>query len=254
MSITNLQRKEITEVLTRFGLHGNERAVYLTLLGMGGTTVTPLARRVRLPVTTVQSIGNRLVDRGIVGVTKRGSRTVYEAYEPVVLRRLLERQIEEVATIIPYLKALRADVGASPNIRVFPRDRVNDLFLESLACRSKLVYEIVAAKDLQEVIGERLHYTRRRIAAGVHLKSLRVESREIKKYSAATHIRELREAKSLPRELTFQTSIFFWDDTVAFVAPRAEGFAWVVESRAIRVMAHQLFDLLWSISRKMETA
>lgn len=253
-SLTPLQHKEIHEVLAQFGLKSREREAYLALLGFGKTTVTPFARHVRVPVTTAQSILNRLVERGLVGMTKRRSRSVYEAHEPVVLRRLLERKIEEVATIIPFLKTLQAESGSRPRIRVFERDRVNDILIESLGCKEKLVHEIVSAGPFQEMIGERLHYTRRRVKAGVRLKSLRVEATEIKKYSTATHIRELREAKFLPRELTFRWSIFFWDNTIAFFSPPDEGIAWIVESKSLRETMQQLFDLLWSVSRHMETA
>lgn len=252
--LTPLQRKEIHEVLAQFGLKQKEREAYLALLAFGRTTVTPFGRSVRLPVTTVQSILNRLVERGLVGVTKRRSRSVYEAHEPVVLRRLLERKIEEVATIIPFLKTLQSESGSRPRIRVFERDRINDILVESIGCKEKLVHEIVSAGPFQEMIGERLHYTRRRVKAGVRLKSLRVEATEIKRYSAATHVRELREAKFLPRELTFRWSIFFWDDTIAFFSPPAEGIAWTVESKTLRATMQQLFDLLWSVSRRMETA
>ena len=230
------------------------REAYLALLGFGRATVTPFAKHLRVPVTTAQSILNRLAERGIVGTTKRRSCTVYEVHEPVVLRRILERQVEEVATIIPFLKALQSESGTATRIRVYERDRINDILVESIGCKEKLVHEIVSAGPFQDMIGERLHYTRRRVRAGVRLKSLRVEAAEIKRYSQATNARELREAKFLPRELTFRWSIFFWDSTVAFFAPPEEGIAWAVESPSVRTTFQQLFDLLWSISRKMETA
>ncbi len=252
--LTSLQRKEVHEVLERYGLAPKEREAYLALLTFGKATVTPFSRHLRVPVTTAQSLLNRLTERGLVGTTKRRSRTVYEAHEPVVLRRLLERQVEEVATIIPFLKQLQSESGTAARIRVYERNRINDILIESLACKEKLVHEIVSAGPFQEMIGERLHYTRRRVKAGVRLRSLRVEATEIKKYSQATHVRELREAKFLPRELTFRWSIFFWDDTVTFFSPPDEGIAWTVESRALRVTMQQLFDLLWSVSRRMETA
>lgn len=232
----------------------NEREAYLALLAFGRATVTPFAKHLRVPVTTAQSILNRLTERGLVGTTKRRSRTVYEAHEPVVLRRLLERQVEEVASVIPFLKQLQSESGSHTRIRVYERDRINDILIDSLACKEKVIHEIVSAGPFQEVIGERLHYTRRRVRAGVRLKSLRVETTEIKRYAAAAHARELREAKFLPRELTFRWSIFFWDDTVAFFSPPDESIAWVVESRSLRKTIQQLFDLLWSISRHMETA
>ena len=138
-------------------------------------------------------------------------------------------------------------------IQVYFRERMTDIFHQALTSKNKLVYEIVAAKDIQDILGEKFHFTKRRVATNVHLQSLRVESREIKKYMAATHARELREAKFLPRELTFQCSIMFWDDTIAFFTTKEEGLAWTVQSSSLRETFQQIFTLLWSVSRKMET-
>jgi len=250
--LNKLEIKEIGEVLNRFGLNKNECEVYLALLGLGKVTITPLARRTGIPVTTIQSVLKRLTDRGLLEVTVRRSRHVYEALDPLVLRCILERDMEQVANIIPLLKKMYFEDEISPKIRIFTKDRINDIFRESLECKSKLVYEIVSAKEFQEVIGERLHYTKLRLKNNVKLKSLRVESNEIKKYSRESHVRELREAKFLPKDLNFRCNITFWDNTVAFVLPKEEGLAWTVESRALVETFCQIFDLLWSVSRRME--
>lgn len=246
--------KEIREVLERFGLRDADQRVYLALVASGASTLSPLSRQTGLPVTTVQSVAKRLVDLGIVNVTKRKSRSVYEADDPAVLRRILERQAEEVAGIIPMLQKMKSGPASSPKIRVYQRERVADVFHEALKGKDKLVYEIVSARDLQDVLGEKFHFTKRRVADGVRLNSLRVESQEIKKYSKSAHARELREARFLPRDLTFRCSIMFWDDTVAFFTTKAEGLAWTVESKTLRETFEQVFSLLWSVSRHMETA
>lgn len=239
--------------MERFGLNDKERAVYLALLPLGETSLTPLARSARLPITTVQSIVARLVDDGLVGVSKRKSRHLYEAHDPVILRRLLERQIEEAAGVIPHLQKLRAEEGGGARIRVYYRERVTDIFHQALAAKSKTLIEIVSPRNIQEILGEKFHFTRRRLKAGVALRSLRVEAREIKKYSKEAHARERREAKFLPRELNFRASLMCWDDTVAFFSAEDEGLAWTVESRSIAETVRQLFELLWSVGRTMET-
>lgn len=43
-----------------------------------------------------------------------------------------------------------------------------------------------------------------------------------------------------------------WDYTVAFFTPASEGLVWIVHSKSFAQMIKQLFDLLWSVSRKME--
>lgn len=254
MALTAPQKQEVREVLSRFGLGDRDQLVYLAVLALGSTTLSPIASATRLPLTTVQSVCKRLVDLGVVGVSKRKSRQVYEAEDPAVLRKILERQAEEVNAILPLLRGLSSEPIGTPKLRVYYRDRVADIFHEALKAEDRLVYEIVSARELQEVLGEKFHFTKRRVKAGVRLNSLRVEAGEIKKYTKAAHARELREARFLPRELTFRCTLMFWDDTVAFFTPKAEGLAWTVESKTLRETVEQLFGLLWSVSRTMETA
>jgi len=247
-------KKELDETLTAFGLGDTERKTYLALLPMGTTTLTPLATRAGLKPTTVQSALARLVNHGLVEIGKRKSRSSFAALDPVVMRRILERRAEETARIIPALQSLRTASPTDTKIKVYYRERATDIFHQALAARSKTVREIVAARDIQDILGEKFHFTRRRVAKGVKLRSLRVEAREIKKYSAAAHLRELREARFLPRELTFRTSMMCWDDTVAFFTTKAEGLAWTVQSATLAETMRQLFELLWSVGRRMETA
>ncbi len=253
MNLSFTEQKEITEVLTSFGFNPKDQEVYLALLRQGQTTLTPLAKVLSIPVSTVQSSIQRLVDRGVVEVSKQKSRSIYEASDPDVFRVILKEQASGVTGILPLLEKLKTETLTSPRLRVYQRERVAEIFNASLNAKSGLVYEIVSADDFQNIIGEKYHYSRRRIKAGVHLKSLRVRSHEIKKYSRTTHKRELREARFLPPELTFRTSLLFWDDTVAFFTTKSEGVHWTVESKTLREMLEQIFELLWSVSGTMET-
>ena len=251
--LTKLEEQEISEALEQFGLNEKDRTVYFSLLALGRSSITPISKSARLPLTTVQSVLARLEKTGILDVTMRRSRHIYEAKDPQVFKKILERETEEIAGVIPLLKKMRSDRGASSRIRIFYRERIADIFHEALRSEDKLVYEIVSARELQEVLGEKFHFTKRRIREKVRLKSLRVEENEIKKYSKTIHEKELREAKFLPRELTFRSSMMFWDDKVAFFTTKEEGVAWVVQSKTIFETIRQIFELLWSVSRRMET-
>jgi hypothetical protein len=70
MSIKSIQDQEIHESLEQFGLALAEREVYLQLIQHGATTVTPLARSMEEPATTVQSILQRLAKLGVVHETE----------------------------------------------------------------------------------------------------------------------------------------------------------------------------------------
>lgn len=213
-----------------------------------------VARAAAVPPTTAQSILARLAREGLVQVTKRRSRNVYEAYDPSVLKKILQERLEDVGGIIPILKKLQGESGSTVRVRVYFRERMTDIFRQALGAKSKTIYEIVSAADLQEILGEKFHFTRRRLERGIRLKSLRVEAHEMKRYSRRTHVTELREAKFLPREFSFRANIFFWDNTVAVFGARDEALAFTIESPSVCACFRQLFDLLWSVSRPMENA
>ncbi|MDO8499827.1 MAG: helix-turn-helix domain-containing protein [bacterium] len=248
---TESQQKEIGEVLASLNLKTSEQKLYLMLLSLGQTTVTPLAKALGSPVTTTQSILQRLVNFGIITVTNRRSRHMYEARDPKYFQQMLTRQMEDVKNIIPLLEQLRGETSNQTKIRVYYGQRMTDIFHDALDCKSKIMYEIISAKDFQEILGEKFHLTNRRVKKGIFLKSLRVEKYEIKKYGADSHTAKLRAVKFLPRELTFRSNIVFWDDSVAFFSNYNEGLACVITSVSMREMVSQLFELLWSISRPM---
>lgn len=253
MDLQLLQKQEVAEVLSSFGFKENEQVVYLALLRLGPTTATPLARVAELPPTTVESILCRLLAAGVIGATKHRSRHIYEALDPAALKKILEKKLQEVSGIIPLLQGMRKGYTKEAKIRIFYRERFADIFDAAMLCRSKRVYEIVSPKNFQEILGEKYHFTKRRLEHKVFLKSLRVEKYEIKKYSRLTHVRELREAKFLPRECTFGATILFWDTSVALFSSKAEGTAVLIESPLIAEMIQQIFNVFWSISRPMET-
>lgn len=251
--LTKLERQEVAEVLEQFGLNEKERIVYFSLLIYGKSSITPISKRAGLPLTTIQSVLSRLEKRGLLDVNMHRSRHIYEAKDPQVFKKILERETEEIAGIIPLLRKMKSEEKVYSKIRIYYRERIADIFHEALGSKDKLVYEIVSAQELQEILGEKFHFTKRRVQEKIRLKSLRVEKNEIKKYSKSIHEKELREAKFLPRELAFRSSMMFWEDKVAFFTTKEEGLAWVVESRTMFETMKQIFDLLWSVSRRMET-
>ncbi len=248
------EQKEVSEVLSSFGLKEKEQAVYLALGGTPQSSSTELARQVGFPATTVEAILARLHTDGLVSITKQKSRRRYSAHGVATLKQILLRKVEDITRIAPLFEKMLDQKKSDMKVEIFLRERIADILHLALLSKNKTIFEIVAAADFQEVIGEKFHFSRRRVAAGVKLKSLRVEKQEIKKYSRQTHVRELREARFLPRELTFATTFLMWDTSVAIISPKAEGTAVLIRSSSLSVTMQQIFDLLWSVSRSMETA
>lgn len=247
------QKQEIKEVLNGFGLHNNDQMVYLAALQAGKSSLTPLALKTHLALTTVQSIVKRLMNRGLLITTKHGSRHLYEALSPKKLVTLAEQQVRGLEQITPLLQQLQNSSQGETKFKVYYDDRMSDIFHEALHAKTKLVYEIISAENIQEILGEKFHFSSQRMIHGIHLKSLRVQSKEIKKYSPRLHAKELREAKFLPKNFNFSINILAWDKTVAFFTPKSEGIAWTIQSPSMAEFYKQLFAMLWELSKPMVT-
>lgn len=250
-----LPRTEIRELFDSFGLRPDEQRAYLFLLEHGASSVSPVARGLGKPVSTTQAILARLLLSGVVDVSLRGTRKIFAAAEPERFRHLAERQVQDAVQLARLLAPVhrKADL-MNARVRVFPLERMADVFHLVFKCKQKQVSEIVSARDLQELLGARFHFTNRRVKSGIRLRSLRVEATEIKRYNKISNAHELREARFLPVGTLFRSSLAFFDDTVIFYPAKQEGFALVVESRSLREMIEQVFEILWSMGRRMETA
>ncbi len=253
MPISKQENNEISEVLSSLGLNSKEQIIYKTVISLNQTTLTPIAKQAQLPLTTTQSIVERLVKQGFLNTTKSGSRHIYQASEPKLLEQKLLQQSKDFAAISPLLNELKTEKGGSTQIKIYYNDRIKDIFFQMLEAKTKIIYEIVSGEDIQKILGEKFHFSKRRVERNIYLKSLRVETHEIKKYSSRIHAKELREARFLPKELGFQTSIFFWDDTIAFFGSQNENLAWTIRSHAWTDTLKQLFSFLWQLSRPMIT-
>lgn len=247
-------QKEIQEVLNSFGLTQKEQTIYCALLQHGEQTLTPLSKIVKLQPTTLQSILYRLIEKDILYTSKRKSKNIYHAHPPKKFQTIIETQLKEIKNIIPLLKKLEnSENHASPKVHVYSKKNTHEVLNKILNCKKKLIREIISAHDFQKLIGEKYHFTKKRCEKNIYLESLRIQSHEIKKYSKKIHSKELREAKFLPKELTFQSSIMIWDNSLAIFSSNKEGMIMIIESESISTMAYEIFELLWSVSRKMET-
>jgi sugar-specific transcriptional regulator TrmB len=249
--LTNNELQEIFEVLESIGIKPSEQQVYITLIQLGPSTISPISKATELPLTTVQSVLQRLCDKRLVSFSKNKSRHVYKAEHVSVLKQLVQDQERGINNIIPLLKKLTASFDSSQNVKIFTGKNIQNIFHEALKAKSKIIYEIVSAKDIQDLLGEKFHFSKRRIEKKVHLKSLRVQAHEIKKYSQEINTKELREVHFLPKELDFHSSFMMWDNTVAFFTTRSDGFAWTVENETNRATFKALFDFLWKISKNL---
>ena len=94
------------DTLKELGLTDNEVAVFLALLETGPATAGPLVPKCRLHRSRIYAALERLVDKGLVSVIRKGRRHLHEALPPENLIAVLEERNKRFADLIPALSAM----------------------------------------------------------------------------------------------------------------------------------------------------
>lgn len=114
-----MKNNEVENLLESTGLSKSEAKLYLTCLSLGPSSAIQLGQRLNLTRQMVYTILPFLMDKGLVKQVKIGTRNLYQAIGPEVLKertKSIEKKIEE---IIPILKSRQAENNAVPLITVY---------------------------------------------------------------------------------------------------------------------------------------
>lgn len=101
MKISQLQK-----ILVDLGLSDNEARVYLASLGLGTTTILKIARAADLKRTTVYSIVEALLQKGLIRKEVCGMKQLYHAESPERLEKVLEEKRDRFKKAFPDLQEM----------------------------------------------------------------------------------------------------------------------------------------------------
>lgn len=105
--------------LQNYGLSEKEARVYLTVLELGSSIASTIARRAELNRVTVYTILEDMKKDGIVNETTKEGVKYYSVISPDILLKQAEQKYESFKEKVPELLALAEKFGNKPRIQFF---------------------------------------------------------------------------------------------------------------------------------------
>ena len=105
-----MEESDAESVLEDFGLSKKEVQVYLSLLRLGGSTVSRLAKETKINRITVYDVLKYLGSKGLVSSIDKNSKKYFSAADPKILINLLEEKKEKIKSILPQLEVQKKTV------------------------------------------------------------------------------------------------------------------------------------------------
>ncbi len=232
------------------GYSDKEAKVYLASLTLGESRVSDLARKTKIPRTSVQDIVEKLRRNGLVSSYVRKRYTYWVAENPRHLLDVIEARQSAVQTALPALEALhRGKKNGRPQVKVYSGlEEIRFIFEDIIATKQSISALIAQDEFITLFAGTTIwdEFTEARVA---HFLPIRVLVPNTK----AGHLliegaeRRLCELKFLPATLGIQTAIFVYGTKVALIMMnKKQPTALIIDDSGTRDTNAALFEELWN--------
>lgn len=249
---------EFRKELKKIGLTDKEVAVYLACLELGPSPVQPIARKAKVVRATTYVVLSGLMKHGLVTKFEQGKKTMFAAEPPLQLKRLLEKQEEEVKNkerlldaVLPELQVLMRAVGGRPSVRYFEsKEGLHAIRQEiNMYCRpGDMVYNFTPADHLTGVFPdhEDTSYPQR-VAKGIRSRTIfTTRSEKIKKRWLFEQVSSLSERRFIsPDQFRWTGGMTIYRDRVAIGSFTGKLWGVIIESQEIADTMRTLFEMAW---------
>jgi sugar-specific transcriptional regulator TrmB len=236
----------IHESLKKLGFSEKEIAVYLSLLSLGASPASTLARVTQLKRPTVYLILNGLLERNLIVSYKQGKYTYFAIDDP---KKLYFNEREKTDIAQQLVETLKAQIPKASqwDIHYYKgQGGYNELYEGILKDQPK---EICAWLNVEEFIKglDPLYekkWTRERVKRKIFTRMILPDTpftKDFRKKDANSQ----RETRLMPKGRQFESSCVMYDDRIIFFSPGEETVGLKIQHAGLYQMHKQIFELSW---------
>ena len=192
------------------GLDEQRAEIYLTVLSLGETTASVLAKKMRAGRTTMYDNLRVLEERGYIQTINQGKRKLFIPLHPKELYKKIENQKDQLKDLLPDFLSVYADASSHPFVQLFNGPlAAREVFEDILNATKKEYVYFSPPKETIKMV-DRSYMTKwveRRIKKGIMSRALRVPSKDVKDDYFRGDSKMLRDVRYLHGALDLKSTI-----------------------------------------------
>lgn len=241
--------------LKLIGLEEKEAKVYLASLELGPTNIQDLAEKSGIKRSTVYEMLKKLEPMGLIIESIKGKRKIYIASEPDKLKRSIKEKEQLLNQILPELRSLNNASATKPKITYYEgRDGLRQIYNLALETTTRKVDWVSPIKPIIETVGEDFleEHIEKRAKEKYWVRSIQITEQQVDTYKyldPTTFDKTYRRVKFSPPGMDIPTVFGIWDNKVAILSTRKEGFGIIIESGDLVRTMRTFYELLWNASK-----
>jgi len=243
------------KLLESLGLSNKEAKVYLTLLKMGQSSISEIAKNTKIDRRSCYDIINRLIGKNFVSSIEINGVNYFESIQPKILVEEFKKQVSELESALPHFSQFIAPSKNKVNLKLLKGKKGLALALQDIVETKKDYVGIGAIKFLEIIPIETAHIVKQSERFGLkergilpmdYHKKIKGFSKEVKKIAVVPTGRY----KYLEEESIFTSSFIQYGDKVALFIFEEPYYAIIIESKSISQNYYNYFEFLWKHAKK----
>jgi len=237
----------VEEILLEIGLNRSEAEVYTTLLKIGSSSVTQIAKECKKHRTNVYDSLERLIEKGLVSYILKEETKHFEAADPQNLMNLLKEKQMQLKELLPRL-LLEHQLAKTAKVHIYEGLPAAKLTLDNFLRHKKEILAFGTPKKVHERIGPFLaNFHKRRVKE-------KIAMRHLYNFEANQRINHLNampltEARSLPEDISSPVAITVCGDESVVKIWSENPLVILIESKDIADSLRSYFELLWASAK-----
>ncbi len=237
-------------IFKKLGFSDKSVKIYLTLIGLGPTSVRILAKKTRLNRGTVYDGLKWLKETGLVNYYEKESKQFFVAEDPEKLHTLVQKQTDELQEvnkkmkdIVQELKSVHDEGGQRPVARYYEKGEIKKILEQVLEVCEKSpekCYRVYSDAAIREYLYDGFEsFSDARIAKGIVVKAIAI--------GGGGELRGLDERKWLQIKKDSPTYIIIYPGNTAYISLNNQGdlIGVVIENDGVHQTQKGIFDALW---------
>jgi len=243
---------KINTALKGYGLSQKEIQIYLTLLELGSSKASKIAKRSKITRETVYNILESLHKKEIISVASRGGIKYYSAASPEKLIWDLKERTEKINKILPQLKLIEKAQIRRPKVEVFEgKEGVRMVFDDAVSIPNSKFYGIYNGKFSFKILPYQIFRAiEQKVRNNAYSDLIMDDSKPARDYQKIDQ-KENRETRILDFMKKVKAGMFIYGTKIAYMTyDQQEPVGIIIDDPHIHNFNKEMFKFMWELAKK----
>lgn len=231
--------------LKELGISEIEAQIYLSLLKLGGSLASTVAKDVGTKRTTVYALLKGLTRKGFIAMYYRKNKQLYYAERPARLAAHFEKKLATFTAMIPALESFDKKQTQTIGLRfIETKEELKRFYAGILHDYKNKEYYIIGSLHGWEDLDPEFFIQYRKDRGAAHIKTKLLLTADSRKDNPDDQTLR-RDVRYLPKQYAFKSTIDIYKDKILIVSPELSSLAVVIAIPAMTDIFKSVFQMLW---------